>query len=92
VPINRAQQRYQDVLFGRADKRYPSHRILERIESSITDRETAARYVDLLLDEAERQRYPSLIMLDRARRMVARMAIADEYERQQRALVDDDDR
>jgi hypothetical protein len=88
VPINSAHQRYQDVLFGRADKRYPSHRILERIEASITDRESAERYVDLLLSEAERQRYPSLIMLDRARRMVARMAIADEFERQQRQLED----
>jgi hypothetical protein len=70
------------------DKRYPSHRILERIEASITDREAAERYVDLLLSEAERQRYPSLLMLDRARRMVSRMAIADEFERQERQLED----
>jgi hypothetical protein len=88
VPINSAHQRYHDVLFGRADKRYPSHRILERIEASITDREAAERYVDLLLSEAERQRYPSLLMLDRARRMVSRMAIADELERQERQLED----
>jgi hypothetical protein len=88
VPINRSHQRYQDVLFGRADKRYPSHHILARIEASITDRETAERYVDLLLDEAERQRYPSLLMLDRARRIVARMAIADELDRQERELED----
>jgi hypothetical protein len=84
VPVNEAHRRYQDVLFTRADKRYPSHRILDRIEASITDRETAERYVELLMAEAERQRYPSLLMLDRARRVVARLAIADEIERKQR--------
>jgi hypothetical protein len=83
VPVNQAHRRYQDVLFSRADKRYPSHRILDRIEASITDRETAERYVELLMAEAERQRYPSLIMLDRARRVVARLAIADEIARKQ---------
>jgi hypothetical protein len=82
VPVNRSHQRYIDLLFDHcAGERYPSHQYLQRIEDATTDRETAERYVDLLLDEAETQRYPSLHMIDRAGVFVAKMAIADEYER-----------
>lgn len=78
MPINRSHQRYLEVLLSRAGaNRYPSHRVLQRIQASITDRRTAERYVDLLLDEAERQRYPSLHMLDRAATVVNKMALAD---------------
>lgn len=78
MPINRSHDRYLSVLLGQAaGERFPSHRILERIEAAITDRPTAEAYVDLLLGHAEEQRYPSLRMVDRAARVVTQMAIAD---------------
>ncbi|MEX1177227.1 MAG: hypothetical protein WEB09_02090 [Nitriliruptor sp.] len=83
MPINRTHQRYLDLLFDRAAlERYPSHHLLQRIESDITDRETAERYVDMLLAEAERHRYPSFHMLDRAQRIMSRIAAADLIEAQ----------
>ncbi|MBW3619319.1 MAG: hypothetical protein KY461_03680 [Actinobacteria bacterium] len=81
MPVNRAHQRYLELLLHRTgSERYPSHAFLERIEESITDRETAEVYADVLLSAAERQRYPSLRMIDRAQQVVARMAIADTVE------------
>jgi hypothetical protein len=89
LAVNSAHERYLQMLYQRAgERRYPSHRILERIESGITDRQDAERYVSILLDQAEAQRYPSLHMIDRARRMVARMAVADEIQRIERALAE----
>jgi uncharacterized protein (UPF0248 family) len=87
LAVNSAHERYLQLLYKRAGKRYPSHRILERIESGISDRQDAERYVAVLLDEAETQAYPSLHMLDRVRRMVARMAVADEIQRIERELA-----
>lgn len=86
MPINRAHQRYLDLLFDRAaTERYPSHHLLQRIEEDITDRETAERYIDMLLSEAERHRYPSFHMLDRAERVMKLVSAADILEARDRA-------
>jgi hypothetical protein len=81
VPVNAAHERYLGLLLEHAGgERYPSHRVLERIESALTDRRSAERYADLLLSAAERQRYPSLRMIDRAARVVTKMAVADKLQ------------
>lgn len=86
MPINRIHARYMALLLDRAAReRYPSHHLLQRIESDITDRETAERYVDMLLSEAEQHRYPSFHMLDRAQRIVLRVAAADLIEAAERS-------
>lgn len=87
MPVNKAHHRYLRVLFTRAEaNHYPSHQVLDRIEASITDRETAEAYVDLILSEAERQYYPSLRMLDRANRIVRKLAVADTIQRVEEEL------
>ncbi len=64
------RSRYLQILMDQlAAAHYPSISMLDRIESSVADRETAAEYVGLLLDVLERDRYPSPALLDRVRRL-----------------------
>lgn len=92
MPINTSHQRYLRTLFTRAEaNHYPSHQILDRIEASITDRETAEAYVDLILSEAEEQLYPSLRMLDRANRIVVKLAVADKIREVEEDILEFDD-
>jgi hypothetical protein len=64
------RSRYLHILMNRlADAKYPSVTMLDRIERSVADRETATEYVHLLLDAVERDRYPSPELLDRVRRL-----------------------
>lgn len=50
--------------------RYPSPTMMDRIESSITDRASAEDYVGRLLDTLEQDEYPSPVMLDRVNRLL----------------------
>lgn len=85
MPINRPHARYLNLLIERAaNRRYPSHHMLQRIESAITDRATAEAYFDLVLSEQEKRRYPSHHMLERARQVMIGLALADEITRRER--------
>ena len=58
--------RYVNVLLDSLKGvKYPSPTMLDRIESAITERETAREYVSTLLDLVEAERYPSPTLLDR---------------------------
>jgi hypothetical protein len=45
--------------------RYPSTTMMDRVEKAIRDEESAARYVELLIDHIESDDYPSPMLLDR---------------------------
>jgi hypothetical protein len=65
------QQRYYDILMDRVrEDRYPSHQLLNRIESSIWTAEQMTGYVDLLLEKVDDCHYPSHQLLDRIERMM----------------------
>ncbi len=64
------RSRYLQILMDQlAAAQYPSISMLDRIENSVADRQTATEYVGLLLDLLERDRYPSPELLDRVRRL-----------------------
>lgn len=78
MAVNALQGRYLDLLLAHIERgAHPSHRFLDRVEATLTDREDAERYAALLLGLMEQQRHPSLRMLDRAGRIVAATAVAD---------------
>jgi hypothetical protein len=81
VAVNALHDRYLELLFAHIERgAHPSHRFLDRVEASITDRRDAERYVTLLLDLVERQRHPSLHILDRAGRVMGMTVFADVAE------------
>jgi hypothetical protein len=89
MPVNTAHERYMDMLLEHAaERRYPSHHMLHRVEEMITDRAGAEAYVDVLLTEAESQRYPSHHMLERAKRVIVQMVLADEAARIRREIAE----
>jgi hypothetical protein len=60
------RRRTMQVLLNQVSSgRYPSPSMLDRIEASIDDRETAVEYVTRLLDNLEEEAFPSPMMLDR---------------------------
>jgi hypothetical protein len=64
------QQRYFDLLIERVSTdRYPSHQMLDRIESSFWTPEQIAEYVEVLLEKVDESWYPSHQMLDRIERI-----------------------
>jgi hypothetical protein len=78
VPVNPLHDRYLELLFAHIERgAHPSHRFLDRIEATITDRRDAERYAELLFAMLERQRHPSLHFLDRVGRVMAATAVAD---------------
>ena len=81
MAVNALHDRYLELLYAHIERgAHPSHRFLDRVEATITDREEAERYVHLLLDIIERQRHPSLHMIDRAGRVMAYTVVADVAE------------
>ncbi|GGI03835.1 hypothetical protein [Egicoccus halophilus] len=58
-------------------ERHPSHQMLDRVEHTIYDRESAERYLEELLDLVASQRYPSHRMLARIERVLTLLALAD---------------
>lgn len=60
------RRRTNQVLMNQvASARYPSPTMMDRIEASIEDRETATEYVSLLIDRIEQDDYPSMMLFDR---------------------------
>jgi hypothetical protein len=71
------QQRYYDILMERCrNDRYPSHQLLNRLESAIFTPEQLIEYVDLLLEKTDESWYPSGQILDRLDRMLQLAAVA----------------
>ncbi len=72
-----AQQRYVDGLMQRIrEDRYPSHELLDRIESSFATSEQVVAYVDLLVEKMQETWYPSKQVMDRLQRLLAHTAAA----------------
>jgi hypothetical protein len=66
------RDRYLSVLTeGIQNCRYPSVTMMDRMERSITDRESAEHYVEVLLDSVSQDQYPSPMMLDRIAGLLA---------------------
>jgi len=67
-----AQARYLAMLMERIRQdRYPSHQLMDRVESAFWTPEQIAEYVDLLLEKADEAWYPSKQILDRIHRILA---------------------
>jgi hypothetical protein len=67
------QQAYFDVLMKRVrTDRYPSHQLMNRIESALATSEQVAEYVAMLIEKVDETWYPSGQMLDRIQRMLVR--------------------
>jgi len=67
-----AQDRYVAMLMERIRQdRYPSHQLMDRVESAFWTSEQLAEYVDLLLEKADESWYPSLQIIDRIHRVLA---------------------
>ena len=60
--------------------RYPSHQLLDRVESAFWTPRQVAEYVDLLLEKADESWYPSLQLLDRIHKVLAMTAAASAEE------------
>jgi len=65
------QQRYYDLLVDRirAD-RYPSHQLLDRIESTFWTPQQVTDYVEVLIEKVNECHDPSHQLLDRIERML----------------------
>jgi len=72
MPVDQLEKRYLGILLdGLAEARYPSAPMLDRIEASITDRQTAEAYIGSLLDRLSEDRFPSPPMVDRVRALLS---------------------
>lgn len=81
MPANRLQRRHTALLLDRIGRiRYPSPGLLDQLKAGLVDREDAEAYVDVILDAAESQQYPSHRMLARAREMAALIAAVDRLQ------------
>jgi hypothetical protein len=70
-----AQARYVAMLMERIRQdRYPSHRLMDRVEAAFWTSDQVVEYIDLLLEKADESWYPSLQMLDRIQRLLASAA------------------
>jgi len=71
------QQRYFDILISRVGSdRYPSHQLLDRVESSIANGDQLAVYVEMLIANVSASSYPSHQMLERIQRTMLMVAEA----------------
>lgn len=72
------RQRYLEILMDQVrDCKYPSPTMMDRIESTVTDRESAEEYVHALVDLVAADRYPSLMLLDRVKGLIDALEAAD---------------
>ena len=71
------QERYYELLMERVrTDRYPSHQLLDRIESSFWTPEQIYAYVEMLNDKVDESWYPSHQLLNRIQRILAVAASA----------------
>jgi hypothetical protein len=72
-----SQERYFGMLMERVSTdRFPSHQLLDRIESSFYTPEQIHEYVEMLIDKADEAWYPSHQLLARIQRVLAVAATA----------------
>lgn len=65
------QQTYYDLLMERVRQdRYPSHQLLNRLETTLFTSEQVTGYVAVLLEKVADCHYPSHQLLDRIERML----------------------
>lgn len=71
MPSTPLQQHYYDLLAQhvRTD-RYPSHRLLDRMETAIFTSDQLEEYIAILLEKLSSDHYPSHQLLDRLERML----------------------
>jgi hypothetical protein len=71
MPSTPLQQHYFDLLAQhvRGD-RYPSHRLLSRMETAIFTSDQLEEYIAILLEKLQADHYPSQQLLDRLERML----------------------
>ena len=66
MPTPDLRQAYLDILMEQVRScRFPSPTMMDRLESTVRDRQAANDYVGALLDLLGEERYPSPQMLDR---------------------------
>ena len=63
---------------------FPSVAMLDRVESTLDDREALASYAEVLVKKIEATQFPSVALLNRLDRLIARL---DEPERAQAAAA-----
>jgi hypothetical protein len=80
------RDRYNDLLLERTrDVQYPSRELLDRLEISLRDRDTAFEYIETLLEKVQ-GRYPSLELLDRINAVLSALELQEvAQERWERA-------
>ena len=67
---------------------FPSASMLNRVESTLRDRDALARYAEMLVDKVEATQFPSVSLLDRLDGVLARL---EQYERAEAERDDDED-
>jgi hypothetical protein len=71
------QERLYDVLMERVRQdRYPSHQLLDRIESLLYTPEQIVTYAEILTDKVDESWYPSHQLIARAQRILGLVAAA----------------
>ena len=62
--------RYWEVLMQRIrEDRYPSHHLMDRVESCLTTQDQTDAYVNLLVDKMHETHYPGKGIMDRLERL-----------------------
>ena len=62
--------RYREVLMQRIrEDRYPSHHLMDRVESCLTTQDQTDAYVNLLVDKMHETHYPGTGIMDRLQRL-----------------------
>lgn len=66
MPGSSLRQQYYDMIMDQVrSSRFPSPTMLDRIEQSVEDRESAEEYIRSLIEKLSEERFPSPVMLDR---------------------------
>lgn len=76
----RIAKRFLDEI---ADSQFPSPAMLDRLESTLTDRETLEDYAESLVEKVEATRFPSTALLSRLDQVLARLDQEEQRERAQ---------
>jgi hypothetical protein len=64
------RRRYADLLMTKVEEtNYPSAELMNRVESTLADREQAEQYARILFQKVDESQYPSLQLLDRVERL-----------------------
>jgi hypothetical protein len=64
---------------------FPSVAMLDRVESTLRDRDSMADYAETLIEKVEATRFPSPTLLNRLDAVLARLEQAEQQEQERRA-------